>query len=141
MYSVLQPVAEAVFAVLGTSATLAAALAGGVHGTLPPSVTYPCLWVETFDERDIRGFGTGGLPEIELRLHTYSRYGSLSEAQEGNRIAVGLLKDAALTITGYTQAGRAAYRNSVTLQDELLAGLRVHEIVSIFTIWADEVST
>ncbi len=137
-YSALGPVAEAVFAPLVTDATLAAALSGGIHGTLPDDVTYPCQWVEVFDERDARGFGTGGFPEIEVRLHTFSTYGSMSEAQEANRLAVGLLKDATLTITGYTQAGRMTYRGTVPINDEEINGVRVHELVSTFTVWAEE---
>lgn len=88
----------------------------------------------------MRGFGTGALPELEVRTHVFSQYGSLSEAQEGNRLARSLLRDATLTITGwYTQAGKMVTRGrSVVLEDEELAGVRVHEIVSFYTVWAEE---
>ncbi len=137
-YSGIGPVAEAVFGVLVADATLAATATGGVYGLLPQGVSYPCVWIEVFDERDSRGFGTGGVPEITVRTHAFSQYGSMSEAQDTNRLVVGLLKDAAVTITGYTQAGRIVYRETIVLPDEELAGVRVHEVVSNFTAWAQE---
>lgn len=139
-YSALCPVAEAVFATLVADATLAAALPGGVHGTIPQGVTYPFLWIEVLTEGDLRGFGTGEVPEVGFRTHVYSQYGSMSEAQEGNRLAKGLLKDATLTIAGYAQAGKATFRPpSVVLGDEAINGVRVHEIVSEYVVWCEVV--
>lgn len=138
MYSALAPVAEAIFALLVADATLAAALPGGVHGILPTGVTYPCLWIELLTEGDLRGFGTGEVPEVGVRTHVYSQHGSMSEAHEGNRLAKGILRDATVTIAGYTQAGKMLFRPpTVVLDDEVLAGVRVHEIVSEFVVWCE----
>jgi len=138
MYSALAPVAEAIFAVLVADAALASALPGGVHGSIPQGATYPFAWIEVMTEGDLRGFGTGEVPEVGVRTHVYSQYGSMSEAHEGNRLAKGLLRDATVTIAGYAQAGVVTWRPpTVVLDDEVLAGVRVHEIVSEFVVWCE----
>lgn len=140
-YTAAAPVSEAIFERL-QDATLAQTLVGGVFGDVPESPTYPFCWYEIFRERDARGFGLGGLPEIEMRTHVFSErggsLGGVSEAREANRQIVGLLKDAVLTVTGYTMCGRVFYRETVTLPDEELNGVKVHEVVSIFTIYVEE---
>jgi hypothetical protein len=137
------PVGEAVYGVLQDS-TLQALVEGRVFAELPPDVAYPCVYYELFREQDIRGFGTGGLPEVDLRTHVFTtRGGGLSgavEAHEINRQVVALLKDADLTVTGYQQCGRVFYRETVALNDEEIAGVRVHEVVSLFTVYVEELA-
>lgn len=136
--SAFGPVAEAVFTVLMANAALIAALPGGIHGTIPQGATYPFLRMSFPTEDDLRGFGTGELPEIELLTHVYSQYGSRSEAQEGNRLTIAVLRDATLTITGYTQAGHVTWLESWIDEDEI-AGVRVYDVVSRYTMWAEVV--
>ena len=138
-YSAASPVSVAVFALL-QDATLLAALPGGWHDDVPQNPTYPFGWYEIAREDDsLRGFGAGGLPSIELRTHIFSKYGGLKEAQEANRLAIGVLKDAALgTVTGYQQAGHVFYDETVTLPDEDLNGVKVHEVVSFFRIFVEQ---
>jgi len=135
--SAASPVAEAIYA-LFQDATLQAATPGGWHDDVPQAATLPVGWIEIVDERDVRGFGTGGLPEVEIRTHVWSQFGGMAEAQTANRLAISLLKDAALTVTGYAMCGHVFYRDTVTLPDELLGGVKVHEIVSRFTLFVEE---
>lgn len=131
------PVLAAVFDVL-QDATLQAAVGGRVYDDLPQDVLRPCCLMEIANETDERGMGTGNFPTLDLRIHTFSDVGSLSEAQSLNASVVALLKDAAITVTGYTQAGRVTYRESVTLRDqELFGGVKCHEVVSLYTVWVE----
>ena len=140
-YSALAPVSEALYGVLIADATLVALLAGGIHNDAPNDPTFPFCWLEV-QERDARGFGLGGLPEVELRTHVFTERGQtlsgVAEAHEVNRQIVGLLKDVALTVTGYAMCGHVFARETVTLGDEELNGVKVHEVVSIFTIFVEQ---
>ncbi len=131
------PVSEAIFALLQDS-TLQTAVGGRVYDDLPEDVPRPCVLYEVLTETDIRGLGTGGLPEIDLRTHVFSDIGSLSEAQALNKQIVALLKDAAITVTGYAQCGLIVYHETVLLRDQELNGVKVHELVSTFTIWVEQ---
>ena len=133
----LSAVSQAVFGVL-QDATLQGLTAGGWHDDLPQAPTYPCGWFEV-SERDIRGFGTGGLPEVELRLHVLSRYGGQAEAQAIVSRTLALLKDQLLTIAGYQQAGRVFYDETLRLPPEEINGVKVYELMSRFRIYAEEV--
>ena len=136
-YSAASPVTEAIYARL-QDATLLATLTGGVHDDVPQTPTYPFAWLEMFREQDARGLGTGGLPEIEFRTHVFSQFGGMAQAQEANRLIVGLLKDYALTVTGYAMCGHIFYRETVTLPDEEINGIKCHEAVSIFTVFVED---
>lgn len=138
MYSAASPVSQAVFAVQQAHAALVAAAIGGIHDDVPQAPEYPFVWNEVLDESDVRGLGTGGIPLIEFRTHVFSQFGGRAEAQELNRLIIGALKDQPLAITGYEQAGTVFYDNTISLSDEEIAGVKVHEIVSNFRIYARE---
>ena len=133
------PVLEAVFAVL-QDATLQAAIGGRLYDDIPQNTPRPVVLIEIMSEVDKRGLGTGGLPELDVRTHVFSDQGSMSEAHGINLQIVALLKDAGLVLTdtGYSHAGRIVYRETITLRDELLHDVKVHEVVSIFTIWVEQ---
>lgn len=139
-YSALTPVAEAVFQVLQDT-TLLATLTGGWFNDVPQNPTYPFGWFE-MHERDVRGFGTGGLPLITLRTHIFSQRGStlatLAEAKEANRLTIGVLKDLALTVSGYAMCGHIFYRESIQLPEEELNGVKVYELVSTFDLYVEQ---
>lgn len=141
MYSALGPASAAVYALLRADVTLAAALTGGWHDSIAQGTLLPCGLYEV-SEHDVRGFGTGGMPEIDLRTHVFTQRGSatggLAQARELNRLTVGILKDAALTVAGYAHCGRVVSHESINAGDEELNGVQVHEIVSLFTIWLEE---
>jgi hypothetical protein len=136
-FSAASAVSVAVFALL-QDATLLAALPGGWHDDVPQQPTYPFGLYEIAGERDERGLGTGGLPALELRTHIYSQFGGMAEAQAANRLTIAALKDAALTVVGYQQCGLVFYDETVLLRDELVNGVKVHELVSMFRIYVEE---
>src|ERR1035437_2253192 len=98
------PVTDAVFGLLQDT-TLQTAVAGRIFDDIPEGTPRPLVLVEILNEIDQRGLGTGGLPELDLRTHVFSDLGSLSEARAINTMVVALLKDSAITIVGYAQAG------------------------------------
>lgn len=132
----MSPVADAIFALLQTSA-MRTALSGRWHSDVPADPTFPFGWIEIFREVDERGFGTGDLPNVEVRLHAFSTKGSMNEAQDAIRLAIALVKDQALTIAGYTMAGHVFYRETVTLADEEIGGVKCHELVATFDLFAE----
>lgn len=136
-YSAAGPVSVAVYGLLAANSTLAAALPGGWHDSVPQNPAYPFGLYEVA-EVDVRGFGGGGLPEVSLRTWVYTTDGTMAVAQEANRLTVAVLRDAALTVSGYTQGGRIVYHESVPLPGELLHGFPVQAIASNFTIWVVE---
>jgi hypothetical protein len=138
--SALSPLGVAVFGVL-QDATLLAATPGGWHDSLPENPTYPCGWYELFTSRTARGLGIGEMAEVELRTHVYHQRGvaggALAEAQEIDRQVRALLEDAALTVTGYRQAGLVFYDNTDTLDQEEVNGVKVYEIVSFYRVYVE----
>lgn len=136
----LDPVSVALAALLNVSALTA--LIEGITITVsaqpPQGLALPYVWFEV-REREQRGFGTGGLPEVELRTHVFSAASGPYEAHRIVKKVIQLLKDQSLgDVSGYTQAGHIFYDETVPLRDELVGGLRVHEHVSLFRIYVEE---
>ena len=128
------PVAVAVAGLLNVSSltTLASLTDDPAQGS-----TFPFVWPEVFDESDIRGFGTGALSEIELRVHVFSQYEGAKEAQAIASQVITLLKDQSLTVTGWTQCGRIFYDRTVALTDEAINGIKCRELVVFFRIYVE----
>jgi Protein of unknown function (DUF3168) len=137
-FSAASPVSAAIFQLQQADAALVAAAVGGIHDDVPQKPTYPFVWNEVFDETDARGFGGGGLPLIDFRTHVFSKYGGKAEAQALNRLVIAALKDQRLTIEGYEHCGAIFYDETVSLDVEELNGEKVHELVSRFRIYAEE---
>jgi hypothetical protein len=135
-YSALGPLSIALTAILQDT-TLQAATTGGWWEDIPQGDAFPYGWYEIGRDRSVRGFGTGEMSEIELRTHVFSAIGTMSEAQEIDRLVRSLLKDASLTVTGYRQAGQVFYDETVMLRDAELNGVKVHEVVSFFRIYLE----
>lgn len=135
-YLALSPVSAAVYAKLNV-AGMTALVSTRIYDDVPRAPTYPFVWFEV-QERDVRGFGTGGLPEVELRVHAFSTYQGMKEAQSICQKAVELLRDQPLTITGYEHAGLVFYDETVSLQDQAIEGVKVQELVAKFRIYARE---
>lgn len=131
------PVMEAVFGVM-QDADFQERIGGRFYDSIPEDTPRPCGLYEIVGEEDKRGFGFGNLPELDLRTHMFSDIASVSEALDLNRMAVALLKDALLTVTGYRQCGHVTYRQTVLLRDQELDGQKVHEVVSLFTVWMEQ---
>ena len=135
-YLALDPVSAAIYSKLNV-AGLTALAPGGISAAFPQGTALPAVWFEV-SERDIRGLGTGGLPEINLRVHTFSAYKGLKEAHQINQKVIELLRDVALTVTGYDMCGHVFYDETILLSDEELNGVKVHELVSRFRVYVEE---
>lgn len=127
------PVTEAIFGLL-QDATLQAAVGGRLFDDLPQGVTRPCVLVEIFNEQNIRGMGTTGPRELEVRTHVFSDLGSLSEAKSIDAQIVALMDLSVLAPTGFQACGTTWHHESVPLANQELSGVKVHEVVSIFTL-------
>lgn len=137
-YLALSPVSDAVYTLLNVSGLTALLSSGGLSDDIAQATTFPFVWFEV-SEREQRGFGTGGLPEVNLRVHAYGQSTSgLSALQTITQKVIQLLKDQALTVTGYTQCGLIFYDETLTFQDEFINGVKVHELVAQFRIYVQE---
>ena len=136
-YLALSPVSVGIYTALNVAA-LTTLAPGGIVDDVAQGTSFPFVWYEVRESRDVRGFGTGGLPEIELRVHTFSQYEGMKEAQAINQKVIELLRDQAITVTGYDQAGLCFYDETVPLPDEELNGVKVKELVSFFRIYVEE---
>lgn len=141
MQSALQPVTDAVLMLLQSDAALVAAASGGVWSVVPENTPLPYVWYEVTRPTDARGFGTGALPQLDIRTHTYSVVGSLTEAQTINGRIVVVLADATLPIDAsrYGFAGWIFSDSELVLADEQLRGEPVHEVVSLFRVYVEEI--
>lgn len=135
-YLSLSAVSVAVFGTLNV-AGLTALVSTRIYDDIPQAPTYPFIWYEV-RERDVRGFGTGGLPEVLLRVHCFSQYQGAKESQDIIAKVIELLRDQALTITGYEQAGRVFYDDTVPVPTTEIAGKESRELVALFRIYARE---
>lgn len=135
-YLALGPVSVGVYTALNV-AGLTALATGGISDDTAQATSLPFVWYEV-SERDVRGLGTGGLPEVELRVHAFSSYQGMKEAQSINQKVIQLLRDQSITVSGYTQAGKVFYDETVALPNEMLNGVKVHELVSFFRIYVEE---
>jgi hypothetical protein len=132
--SALGPVAAAVFAKV-----VDLVVAGGLHEDLPERpTTFPLVWLELSGARELAGLGTGSIPELELRTHSYSLAGSRAQGLAIDSLVVARLKGAALQVEGYRQCGSVFYDDTVQLRDVELNGQKVHEVVSSFRIVVEE---
>jgi hypothetical protein len=135
-YLALGPVSVGVYSALNV-AGLTALVGTRIYDDLPQNPTYPCVWFEV-TERDARGLGTGGLPEIDLRVHAFSTYEGQKEAQQILQKCVELLKDQTLTVAGYTFCGHIVYRDTQSVGYLDVNGVKVRELVGYFTCWVEE---
>ena len=136
-YSALGPVSVGIYTLLNV-AGLTALVGTRIYDDVPQAPTFPFVWYEARMVTDQRGMGTGALPEIELRVHSFSTYQGAKEAQEVNQKVIELLKDKAVTVTGYMQAGLVFHDEELLLPDEVINGVKCRELVSRFRIYVQE---
>jgi len=133
-YLALDAVSAAVYTLLNV-ASLTALATGGIADDTAQASAFPFVFYEV-SERERRGLGTGGLPEVELRVHGYGR--DVQGLQVLIQKVVLLLKDQPLTVAGYNQCGKVFYDETLTFHDELINGVKVHELVAMFRIFVEE---
>lgn len=137
-YSALSPVSAAVYSTLNV-AGLTALVSTRIYDNPPQNPTFPCVFF-TVRERRIGSMGpaSGGPDELELRVYVYTASQSTKDAQTITQKVKELLRDKALTVTGYTQAGRVFHEDTLEPTLEEITGVRVLEQVSIFRLWMVE---
>jgi hypothetical protein len=138
-YLVLSAVSTAIYTALNV-AGLTALVSTRIYDDVPQDPTFPFVWYEV-KERDVRGLGTRGLPEVELRVHVFSSvedYEGPKQAQTIGAKVIELLRDQPLTISGYAHCGLVFYDETQLFNDQIIAGVRVRELVSMFRIYAEE---
>lgn len=135
-YLSLAPVSAGIFTKLNVAGLTS--LVTKVASEIPQGQAFPYVWYDV-RERDVRGFGMGGLPEVELRVHSFgdARTG-VKPLQIINAKAIELLRDQAVTVAGYTQAGLIFYDDTILLTGEEINGVKVNELVSRFRIYVEE---
>lgn len=133
----LSPVSVGLYTLLNV-AGLTALATGGIYDTVPGRVTFPFIFYAV-DEVDVRGFGTSGLPEVRIRVHAYDTAEKHGPVQAMLAKAIELLKDKALTVSGYTMCGHIFYDQTTSLPDELINGIACHELVAEFRAYVEEV--
>jgi len=136
-YLSLAPLSAALYTALNV-AGMTALVSTRIYDDVPRAPVYPFVWFEVGEPRDARGFGTGGMPEVAIRVHAFSTYQGEKEAQAIIAKAIELLRDQSLTVTGYEQAGKVFYDETVALKDQELAGVKVQEIVALFRTYLKE---
>jgi hypothetical protein len=137
-YCALSPASAAVYAALNVSA-LTSLAPGGVSDDVAQNTVFPCVFYEV-QESNRGGLGTKPgttrLMEVELRVHVFTASAGLSEAQTIMAKVIELLKDP-LTVTGYASAA-IFHDETVPLSDEMVAGVRVKELVWIGRVFVSE---
>lgn len=139
-YGALGPVSVAVYGALNVAA-LTALAPGGVYDTTAPQETaFPYVLFEVLDGEQFGGFGTkagdGQLPEIEIRVHAFSAYGGMKEAQSIIAKAIELLVNPP-AVTGY-RSHAIFHDRTVPLPDQIVAGTVVQELVAMFRLYVEQ---
>jgi hypothetical protein len=136
-YLSLSPVSAALYTALNV-AGMTALVGSRIYDDVPRAPTYPFVWFEVGEPRDVRGFGGGGMPEVAIRVHAFTQYQGEKQGQTIIAKAIELLRDVALTVTGYEQAGRVFYDETVVLRDQEIEGVKVQEMVAVFRTYVKE---
>jgi hypothetical protein len=131
----LSAVSVGVFTALNV-AGLTALVSTRIYDDIPRNPTYP-LVMYSVDETEARGLGTAQLPELDLRVSVFSTSATGAEAQAIVAKVKDLLKDAALTVSGYAMAGRVVWRETVKLGTTEINGVKVNEWAVLFTFWVE----
>lgn len=135
----LGPVSDAVYTALNVTA-LTNKVAGGVHSDVPATVVFPFVLYAVWQERDDRGFGTGAMPKVIIRLYVFTQYGGFKVAHAAMEAAIPLLKDQALSATGFRQAGLVFHTGEVREPIEaVIKGVKCNEISTDFYTWMEAV--
>ena len=132
----LSAVAVGVYTALNVSGLTSLLGASRIYDQIPRNPTYPFV-AYTLDKIEDRGLGTTELPELTLRVSTFSQSDTQAEAQAIVAKVEELLTDATLTISGYRMAGQVVWRESMDLGNTEINGVKSREWVSQFTVWCE----
>lgn len=132
----LSAVAVGVYTALNVSA-LTTLVGTRIEDHFPRTPTYPFVYY-AIDKDEARGMGTAELPELTVRVSTFSTSDTMAQGQAIVAAIEGRLTDATLTISGYRMAGKVVWRGSTYLGvvDDVNK-VPVHEWVSQFSLWCE----
>ncbi len=144
--SPLQPVAAALFKRLNVASLKAvypgpgAGCLGGVTDNPAQNPTFPFLWYEITGHDD-GGLGQGpDVVRIDLRLHVFSTYPGMAEAQRVMREAIRLLKYSEPLADGYEIPMIGRPLDEIAEPFSTLNGVSVRELVTVWELYACEVA-
>ncbi len=136
-YSALSPVSAGIYAALNV-AGLTALATGGVGDDIAQGTGYPFVLFDV-SETAQGGFGTkpglGQLPEIGLRVHVFSKYEGMKEAQAVMDKVMQLLADPP-AVTGYS-SWAIFHDETINLGDQIIAGVKVKELCALFRLYVE----
>lgn len=139
VYSALEPVSNALYATLNVAGMTALAT-GGVGTDIGQNSGFPFLWIEA-SERVVPTLGTkpgtGRTLELDVRLHAYVEGERWAPAQAIAAKALELLADAP-TVTGFN-APAIFHDDTLQFDEQLIAGVKVKELVVMLRLFVDEV--
>jgi hypothetical protein len=138
-YSSLDAVSSAVYTTLNVAA-LTALAPGGVGDAIEQRTGFPYVLYEV-QERVVGGLGskpgTGKRTlEVDLRVHVFSQYVGMIEAQQVMAKCIELLADAPV-VTGYG-SWAIFHDGTVPLPGEIVAGVVVNELVANMRLMVSE---
>ncbi len=142
-YSALSLVSAGVYAALNVAA-VAGLATGGVGDDIGQRVLTADGSFGTFVLYEVHeaargGFGTkpgtGQLPQIDLLVHVFSQFDGMSVGQAAMNAVIGALKDAP-TVSGYS-SWAIFHDETINLGDQLVAGLKVKELVARFRLFVE----
>ncbi len=138
-YLALNPVSAAIVTVLNASSALLALAPGGVHDQVREGASYPCIVLDVREAEELGGFGSrdgrGHFPRVELRVTVYSKYRGFAEAH-GVMAKVHELLATPPTVSGYS-SWYIVRRETVPIEDSIVAGQRVNELVSNYDLFVE----
>jgi len=134
-FSALAPVSAALYGALNVAA-LTALAPGGVCDDVAQNTGFPFVLLEV-TETPRPAFGTqpgiaGATSTIDLRVHVYSQYQGLQEAQAILAKVVELL-EAPVLVTGFN-SWALFFDGAIPVGDELVAGVKCKELVGNFRL-------
>jgi len=139
-YSSLDAVSSAVYSTLNVASLLALA-PGGVGDAIEQTTGFPCV-LYVAQEKSVGGLGTrpgtGRTMQVDLRVHVFSNYQGLYEAQQVMSKVVELLTTT-LSVAGYTAVPYPFHDDTIPLGNEVVAGVVVRELVSNWRLFVSEV--
>lgn len=103
---------------------------------IPAAPTYPMVLYQVLKE-EARGMGTTELPMVDVRVFVYSTSETGAQAQAIIAKVEDLLKDAALTVSGYQMAGRVVWHRSTKLGPTDINGVKVNEWMVECSCWIE----
>lgn len=136
--SVLSPLMAALITLLRADATLTTLAPGGIYDGVPQDVEWPFVLIE-LRERPVQGIGLGTLPEVQIWTHAFSKREGMKEARAINDQLVVLLKNQAITVSGFNHCGGTIFHDaSEPIPNTDINGVICRELVGQFRAYFEK---